>query len=81
LVELDDHVVGPQLAADLFARDELARVFQKKGEDSKGLLLQLDREPLLAELSRAKVEFEDSETKDPRGSELLFQDLPIAKSD
>src|SRR5208282_6191579 len=61
VLEVHKCVGRPKLLAQLLARDDLARLLQQHGQNSKGLFLDLDLKPVLAELSGVKVSFENPE--------------------
>ena len=61
MVKVDKGVFGPNLLAQFFARDQFARTFQEDGTDLKGLALQGDLRPILAEFASAQVRLKDSE--------------------
>ena len=58
---VDEGAVGPELAGDLFAGEEVAGPLEEQAEDLEGLGVELDADALLAELSGGGVGFEDSE--------------------
>ncbi len=58
---VDKGAVGPELAGDLFASEELAGAVEEHDQDLKGLGVQLDANALAAQLARSGVGFKDSE--------------------
>jgi hypothetical protein len=62
VVEVDIGIGRPEAVAQFFPGDDLARTVQQFGEYLKRLLLQLDLGPTAAELTRAQIEFKNSET-------------------
>ena len=66
LVEVDEGVAAPDLAAQLFAGHDVAGAAHEEGEDLEGLLLELDEQAALAQLAVAQVDLEDSEADDRR---------------
>ncbi len=60
-IEIDKRLRGPELFADLFARDYLARMFQEERKYLEGLLLQLDSNASFAQLRSPQVHFENAE--------------------
>ena len=56
----------PEFLLQLLPRDRFSRAFQKNGQDLKGLLLQLDADPALAQFSLFEIELENPEVHNPR---------------
>src|SRR2546427_9303909 len=65
--------------AHVFPRHHFAGVLQEQRQDPKGLLLQLDLDPLLEELARAKVDLEHAEPDD--SSSGLLRDFHEVSDD
>jgi hypothetical protein len=63
LVEVDVGVAAPDLLAQLFARDQLARARGQQRQHLERLLLDLDRQAALAQLARAQVKLELTEAE------------------
>ena len=61
-----DVPIGPQSALDLFARDELARLFQEQTEQVDGLSAEPDRLPSSCEAPSPIVKFKISKRFDHR---------------
>jgi hypothetical protein len=86
VLEVHKCVGRPKLLAQLLARDDLARLLQQHGQNSKGLFLNFDLEPVLVQLSGAKVSFEDPEVDNMRDqgwvghrpSPSISSSLPLA---
>ena len=55
VLEVDEGAVGPELAADGFAGEDLAGALEQHGEDLEGLRVELDAEALAAEFSGGHV--------------------------
>jgi hypothetical protein len=64
LFVIDDSAIVPELALNLFVRDEMAGLAGKEGEQPEGLRRQLDRFSGFAQFARPKVKFEDSEPQE-----------------
>src|SRR5215469_6943180 len=60
------HILGPELGADLLARDQLARPFQQHSQNLKRLVLQLDANAQLAQLAAIQVCLEWAEADHTR---------------
>ena len=58
---VDEGAVGPELAGDLVAGEELAGVFEKHAENLEGLGVEAESDALAAELAGGGVGFEGSE--------------------
>jgi hypothetical protein len=56
VIEVYKGIAGPQAFAKLIARDHLARLFKKDGENLKGLLGQLQAQTMLTQLERFEVD-------------------------
>ena len=62
MVELDNCVLGPKSLANLVATDDLAVGFDQDAQDLQRLIGEnLDSTSILAQLSRTKVDFEDTQ--------------------
>jgi hypothetical protein len=59
MIEVHEGIGRPQLLPQFVACHHLARVLQKQGQDPEWLVLNLDLQSVLAELTCAKVNFED----------------------
>jgi hypothetical protein len=66
VLELHHRIVGPEHLAQLFARYHLARLVQQHRQDAERLLMQLQLDPVFAQLGSRDVEFERAETDDAR---------------
>ena len=64
VVELDKGVFGPNLFAQLLARDEFSGALEKSREHLKGLFLQTNACPTLTQFSCVKVGLEKTEADD-----------------
>ena len=67
-IEVDESVRGPEPGLQFFAGHDLARTLQKYSEHLKGLLVQFDLHPGLAQFTGLQINFEESET-------ALYSDL------
>jgi hypothetical protein len=56
VIEVNEGVAGPEAMLKLLARDHLSAVFEKDGENLARLLLELDANAMLAELTGPHVE-------------------------
>src|SRR5688572_19380866 len=70
VIEIDE-LGCPELLAQLLARDHLAGAGDENGEESEGLLLERNPNPVAAELAAAQVELEDPEAGHARLAEAL----------
>jgi hypothetical protein len=64
LVEVDEGVAAPDLAAQLFPRDDVSRPSDEEREHLERLLLKLDQHAALAQLAVAEIDLEDPEAQD-----------------
>jgi hypothetical protein len=70
VLEIDVRVVGPEALAQLFARNQLARTFEKSSQNLNRLVGNPDPGAALEEFTRTEIERKDSEAR-LTGSELL----------
>ena len=63
MIEINERVGWPQFVAQFLARDEFSAALEEERQDLKGFLLQLDLDPILAEFSGSKVNFEGGESQ------------------
>ncbi len=61
VLEIHKRVRGPQRLLQFLARHDLARTLEQHGQNFEGLFLELDLCAVFAQLSRAKIDFVDSE--------------------
>jgi hypothetical protein len=61
MIEIHEGVGGPETVAQRLPRDDLSRALQKLRENPKGLLLQLDLQPLPPQFPGTQIDFEYSE--------------------
>jgi hypothetical protein len=66
LVEIDEGVGRPQLAAEFFAADHFSSALEQHEKKLRGLLLKPDTQALLAQLAGSGVHLKDTETEDSR---------------
>src|SRR5262245_33534265 len=64
VIEIDERIGRPQRLTHFFAGDEIAVMVEEKHQQLERLLLKLDSDALLAELSRAPVDFVDAKAHD-----------------
>src|SRR5579863_4403702 len=64
VIEIDEGIGGPEFLADFFAGDDVAWALEEQGQDLKGLVLQAELRPVLAQLAGGQVKFEDAEADD-----------------
>ena len=69
-VEFDKRAGGPNRLAQVLTRHHFAGVLQEQGQDPKGLLLQPDLDPALAQLACVKINLEHSEPHHSSGGSL-----------
>ena len=62
---VDEGAIGPELAGDLFAGEELAGPFEEQKQDLEGLRVELDADALAAKLAGGGVGFECAEAIAP----------------
>jgi len=63
VVEINEGVGGPKLFLKLLASDNLAGMFEERGEHLERLLLKADSQAMLAQFASSKVQFENSEAE------------------
>jgi hypothetical protein len=56
--KVNEGIGGPELLLDLLPRHRLARPLEESGENLERSFLQLDLVPVVAQLTRSKVNFE-----------------------
>jgi hypothetical protein len=61
LVEVDERVAAPDLAAELFTGDDVTGAGDEQRQDLERLLLQLDEHPALTQLAVAEIDLEHPE--------------------
>jgi len=67
VVEIDEGLGAPEALTHFLAGDEFGGVIQEHDQDLKGLGVQFDTDPMLAELSGGGVGLEGAEGEDARG--------------
>ncbi|HTB93950.1 MAG TPA: hypothetical protein VK728_14050 [Candidatus Sulfotelmatobacter sp.] len=67
MVEVDESVVRPYLRSKFVARHDIARAIQQGGKYLERLALQSELYSVFPEFTRAGIQFEEVETKQPRG--------------
>ena len=63
MIEFDHCFVGPKLIANLRSQHDLAPAFQQQQQNSKRLFAQPQADAVLAQFSRANIQFEGAETE------------------
>ena len=82
VLELHNRVVRPEPLAQLFPSYNLQRTFEQENKYSKGLLRQADSfASILAQLTRAKVQFEAFEADNRLGRSDFRHDTPRSARD
>src|SRR5205823_5072797 len=76
LVEINKGVFRPYPLPQLFASDQLARVFQQNGTDLKGLARQCHPHSIFVQLTSLQVRFKDSETNNLRRTVAIVHVQP-----
>ncbi len=72
MIEVNEGVAGPEAMLKLLASDHLPAVFQKDGENLGRLLLELDANAMLAQLTGPQVELIRAEAqRDRRESRII----------
>lgn len=64
---VDESAVGPELASDLVAGEQLAGAIEKHAENLEGLGVEAEADALAAELAGGGIGFEGSEAIAARG--------------
>jgi hypothetical protein len=80
VLEIDERAVGPKLARNLVARDEVAWPLQKHEENLERLSVQLDAQPLPTQLSGGGVRFKHAKAITPSRSKITAQVRHVFRS-
>ena len=78
---IDEGSVGPELAGDFVACQQITRPLQEHQQDLKGLRVQLDANSLPAQLSRCSINLKYSEAIAPLASSGSFVISDVSVSD
>jgi hypothetical protein len=66
MIEVDEGVRRPELAAQFLSGDDFSRPFNQRGQHLKGLFLDLYSLPPLAQFSCLQIHFERTEANNSR---------------
>lgn len=72
VVKIDEGIIGPKPLPELFPGDHFAVPFQQNCENPARLLLKLDLSALFPKLTRAQINFVDTEADELRRKGGLF---------